>query len=301
MTDPLVAPEVDSTAWYTGAGPVESLAASGVALSEGDWVEGAVNGVFGGLETLADMTDPFGAVVGMIGGFIMEHVAPFPEWLDQLAGNPDEIRSFATTWMNVADHLDSNADDFLATVRRDAGRWEGLAVDAYTTAADALEDILKAFATAIRGVGGATELAGGIVAGVRALVRDAIVEVVSWILGAIWKFTTPYLPKGLQELASTVVEWVAKVRRFLDDLVSTVSQLGTRMNDLIASMGDGGAKVSEVLGRWGQLSVVEPGFDMDRLVSSVSPGGGGLSSGIPTLAKVTYDGLTESTKYVSDE
>lgn len=245
--DSLVEAAQDSTTWYTALGPVETIMTTSDSLAAGDWVAGSVNGVFAGVETLAALSDPWGTLISMIGGFIMEHVHPFPEWLDDLCGDPDQIRAFALTWNNVATHVDENADEFISTVRKDAGGWVALAVGAYHVACDALEEVLHGFAGMLRGVGAAVELTAGIVAGVRAIVRDAISEIISWITGAAWKFLTPYLPKGIQELASTVMEWASKVRRFLDDLVTTVESLCTKLDDLTSGMGDAATEIKSTL------------------------------------------------------
>jgi hypothetical protein len=270
------------------------MTAAAGGLAEGDWVVGSVNGVFAGVEVLGAIADPWGAVVSIIGGFVMEHVHPFPEWLDELCGNPDEIRSFALTWANVANNLDADAAQFMTTVRHDAGRWEGLAVAAYTEACEVLEVVLQGFAAALRGVGACVELAGGIVAGVRALVRDAISEIISWILGAAWKFLSPYLPKAIQELASTVLEWAAKIGRFLDDLVATMGRLGTRLDELLTGLGDGGARLSEVLARWKSVAIDAPRLNAGDLVGSL---GTGTVRGLPSLAGVTYQVGSESAKH----
>lgn len=247
MSDSLVASPQDSTTWYTALGPVETIMSTSDALGSGDWVSGSVNGVFAGVETLAALSDPWGTLISMIGGFIMEHVHPFPEWLDDLCGDPDQIRSFATTWTNVAKHVDDTADDFIETVWKDSAFWRALSIDAYVSACLALEQILHGFASMLRGVGAAVDLVGGIVAGVRAIVRDAISELIAWITGAAWKFLTPYLPKGLQELAATVLEWTNKVRRFLDDLVRTVEKLGSQLDELTEGMGDAAGSLKKGL------------------------------------------------------
>ncbi len=295
--NPLVA-QARGTDWYAALGPVETIMTTGEALSEGDWVAGSVNGVFAGMETLGAIADPFGALVSAVGGFIMEHLHPFPEWLDQLCGSPSEIRSFAVTWNNVADHMDTNADEFLTTVRRDTAPWDTLAVRAYENACEALESLLKGFAVGLRGVGASVELAGGIVAGVRALVRDAISEIIAWILGATWKFLSPYLPKGIQELASTIVEWAGRIRRFLDDLVTTIEHLGCRMGDLVSGMGDAGREINRVLRRWYTVGAQSDGLDVEKLVTSLIDGVPGFQ-GVPKLDQILYTGFSETAKNTS--
>jgi hypothetical protein len=61
--------------------------------------------VSAGLDTLAFVPDPVGALLQSGVAWLIEHVKPLSQALDGLAGDPAQIRAYAQTWRNVAASL----------------------------------------------------------------------------------------------------------------------------------------------------------------------------------------------------
>lgn len=250
--NPLVAPEVDApTSTRKLLGPVDGLASTREALGRGDFVEGAVGGVSTGLETLGYITDPFGSLLSMGLSFMLDHVEPFPTWLDELAGDPDAIHAFATTWHNISSRVHSNAEEFQQAAVRASADWEGLSVGVYRDTAEDLSFVIDGFSKAITGVAGGVEVSGGIVAGVRALVRDTVAEIVSMCISkAVELLSVVLAPKAIMNIVSKVAELASTIGRFIDDLVSSMGKFGRYLDDLSTELQDLGREVDRLARAW---------------------------------------------------
>src|SRR5690349_23671139 len=97
-TNPLVAPTRDSTTWYTGLGMVEDAAQITNGIQNNSWVDGTLGGVGASLDMLSLAIDPLGTLVAWGVSWLMEHVKPFKDALDWLAGSADQVAAHAATW-----------------------------------------------------------------------------------------------------------------------------------------------------------------------------------------------------------
>ena len=115
MTDaainPLVAPRIDSTRWYSGLGLIEDIADTVAGIESGSWIDSAIGGVATSLDTLATVLDPLGSLVSWGVGWLLEHVKPLSDVLDWLAGDPDQVTAYAQTWRNIAAESTGTAAD----------------------------------------------------------------------------------------------------------------------------------------------------------------------------------------------
>ncbi len=293
--DLVVAPQ-DSSSWFTGMGPVESLMSTANALENQDWVEASVMGVATGLETLGAIADPLGALISAGVGWVIEYFEPFTSWLDELAGSPDEIHAFASTWRNVADRVHDTSDEFLDAVGRATSQWDGVAIEAYRGAARAQSYIIDGFGSMVSGVAGATEAAGAIVAGVREIVRDAIAQLVGFALSKTAQLLTVVLaPKAIGEICAKVAEWAARISAFVKGLIKSVGNLSGHLESLIKAADEAGAAVKALSDRWAGTSMANSRYDFDRILA----GGATPGNGLPTLAGVTYQGTSGTVKHTT--
>lgn len=296
----LVVEEVSSTEWYTAMGPVESFATMGEALGRGDWVEGGLNAVAGSLETLGAIADPAGALLSAGVGWLLEHLHPFPEWLDELAGNPDAIHAMASTWHQVSTRLHEVSETFLAAAMTASAEWEGVAIDAYRLSAKALAEIIDLFGDMVTGVAASVEVAGALVAGVRALVRDGLSQLVGYGLSKLAQLLSLVLaPKAISEICAKVAEWTTKIGTFIKHLISSMGKLGSALDEIFAALGTAGSKIKKIADSWDSLPVNSGDYDFDAIRAAMRSGGGLGGSHFPSLASVTYTGLSESAKHTA--
>lgn len=252
-SNPLVAPETSMP--DSGAlgllQPVDNAVKGADAMAGGEFVEGSLSFAKGGLDVLGFISDPLGALFSWGVGWLIDHVEPFPTWLDQLAGDPDLIHSFASTWHNVSGRVHANADSFREAVQQARGDWSGLASEAYGATAQVVGASIDGMAVMITGVAGAVEVAGGLVGGVRSTVKDTISEIVGAIGSSLVKFLTVVLaPDAVRSLSTKVATLSAKIGKFIDDLITSMGKFGSMLDDLFKFLQEFGQKIVKVEEQW---------------------------------------------------
>ncbi|CCH31228.1 RHS repeat-associated core domain-containing protein [Actinosynnema sp. NPDC047251] len=246
MVNPLVAQTEDSTKSYTGATMVESAIGLRQAIEQGDWASIAMGAVDVGLTALGAVMDPVGAVFAAGVGWLIEHVGPLKEGLDQLAGNPDEIKAHSETWKNVAAELAAIAGDLTAMVTADTSGWEGAAADSYRGRAADTANLLTAAKEGADGASSGVKTAGEVVGAVRGLVRDVIAELVghliSWALqvvatlgiGLAW--VVPQVVAEVAKVAALIARYTTRLVRALKALVPLLKRAGDLFDDAAKSL-----------------------------------------------------------------
>lgn len=245
-TNPLIAVRQDSTTAFSGAFIAEDIDALIAGYSDGGWIDTAIGGLAASMDTLAFVTDPLGQLVAWGVGWLIEHVKPLSDALDELAGDPDQIAAYAQTWCNVTAAVTSAGGDLHDAVLLQLDDWAGSASEAYRHHAGEQEAILAALAKAGTAMAEITTGAGLLVAMVRAMVRDLIAEFVSVLAVRLWEWlaeagltlglATPWV---ITQVTSLAAKWVARVTRLLHGLINSLRRLTPilhRLDDLIRSL-----------------------------------------------------------------
>ena len=134
---------------------------------------------------LAGFADPISSLAQWAVSWVFEHVTIFRVGLDMLAGNPDVIAAYSTTWANIADQLGQVGYQFTSTMTNGPGTWRGQAHDNYTKMAG---DVGRALAGAQQVAAGMSQLIaalGQLVAGVRNLVKQLFAMAVGELVDAV--------------------------------------------------------------------------------------------------------------------
>jgi uncharacterized protein YukE len=228
-TNPLVAgavtTPVDPWAGVWIAEDIETVLAG---VRSGSWIETSLGGVSAGLDALAFVSDPLGALLQYGVAWIIEHVKPLSEALDWLAGDPAEIAGHAQTWRNVAGALRDRAEDLGRAARWDTAEWAGAAADAYRRWSGLQQTAVGGLAGAAETLAAITEGAGMLVAGVRTMVRDAIAVLVSRLISYAAEevfslgLATAWV---VEQVSSLCAAWAAKIARWLKDLIGSLARL----------------------------------------------------------------------------
>ncbi|APU13174.1 WXG100 family type VII secretion target [Actinoalloteichus fjordicus] len=233
MSNPLVADVVDSTSSTSGLWLVESVNSTNTAIQNGDWLEAGL----GVADLVLSALDPFATIISNGVGWLIEHVGPLSDALDALAGNPDEIRSRADTWSNVAGEVNSVATELGNLIQSDVSTWTGAAADAYRDRAADTANLILAAGAAAGGAAEGIQKAGEVVSAVRDAVRDIIADVVgsmvSWALQVL--FT---LGIGLIWVVPKVVAKVAQTAATIAQLITKLTTSLNRLKPLLGTLGD---------------------------------------------------------------
>lgn len=214
---------------------VDAGADAADAFARGDWIEGSVNGLSAGIDTVGALIDPIGTIGSSIAGWLMEHLSFVQDALDELCGDPGAIMAASTTWHNVAGRLGDVSGDYAAAAAADMGGQQGLAVEAYAGFAGAQADVVRAMARIAEGVGAGVALAGTVVAGVRDfisnLTADAVGQIVKLFAESVLTlgFAAPH---AVATAANKCRQLIQRARTFMEDLARSLD----RMADLVGQV-----------------------------------------------------------------
>ncbi|MBX6748462.1 MAG: hypothetical protein IRY85_02130 [Micromonosporaceae bacterium] len=246
VDNPLIAPRIDSTTWFSGIGLYETFDQLIASVNDGSWIDVTLAGLGTAAEVVAWGLDPIGMLVAAGFGFAVEHVSVLSDALDWLAGDPDQVNANAQTWRNAAAEQFALAEEYRRSVEAELASWTGEAADTYRSRAAETADLLTALGKSYETMSVIIGGAGTLVAVVRTLVRDLIAQCVSLLLYRIpaWSameagslgLATPYV--GAQ-VSALVARFSTKIAQLLHALVRSMSRLTTsarQLDDLIATI-----------------------------------------------------------------
>ncbi|MGW3895690.1 WXG100 family type VII secretion target [Micromonospora profundi] len=261
VANPLVAARHDSTRWYTGLGLVEDVADTVSGIESGSWIDSTIGGVATSMDALATVLDPLGSLVSWGVGWLLEHVKPLSDALDWLAGDPDQIHAYASTWRNVAKQSTDAVADLQAATSSQLAEWAGASAQAYRAHMSGQVRAMEGIARAAGGIASLVEGAGLLVALVRELVRDLIADFVSvlavrlplWLAeaGATLGVATPLV---ISQVSSLVAKWAARIGKLISALISSLR----RLTPLLRRLGDLIDDLNELLRRAARADPVNP-------------------------------------------
>ncbi|MFI9644161.1 WXG100 family type VII secretion target [Micromonospora sp. NPDC051925] len=208
----------------------------------GSWIDGSLGVVSAGLDALALVADPVGALLQYGIAWLIEHVKPLSEALDWLAGDPAQITAHARTWRNVAAALRDDAAELAHAARTEVAGWGGSAGPAYRAWATEQHQAITGLARGADTLAAATEGAAGLVAAVRLLVRDAIAACVSRLIvyaGELLVTGGLATPLVVEQVTTLVGSWAARIARLLRGLLASLRRLLPeirRLGDLIEKL-----------------------------------------------------------------
>ncbi|MFB9925567.1 RHS repeat-associated core domain-containing protein [Amycolatopsis halotolerans] len=284
MSNPLVAGKQDSTTWHTGVNVLDDAIGAYDGIKSGSWIEGGIAALGTAMDLLTIAMNPVGTLISYGLNWLIEHVKPLQDALNQLAGDADQITAYSQTWGNIAKAVEKAAKDLGDSVQKDTAHWGGQAADAYRANVKNKIDHLNAAATCASGISTVVEVVGVITAAVRAMVRDMITQAVGdFIQDALEEVCSLGLgtPVVVAQVVEQVSAWIEKIGALVKKLINSVEKLRPLMSKLEEIFAAVKKVMSELHGR--------PGGDGTH-VSSAEPGhpGGPHEPGAP------HDGTTPS-------
>ncbi|MFC7279413.1 DUF6883 domain-containing protein [Paractinoplanes rhizophilus] len=275
--NPLVAPAAaDSPRPWAGVWIAEDIEQIATGVSNGDWVSGGLGMAGAGLDGLALVSDPVGALLQYGVAWLIEHVKPLSEALDWLAGDPAQIAAHAQTWRNVAAALTADADALARAVRWDTTEWTGSAGDAYRGWVSERERSLRALSQAADTMAAMTDGAGMLIGTVRLMVRDAVATVVSRLITYAVELIASLGGAGpwvVEQATTLCASWAAKIAGWLRDLIASIRNLVAR-GDLLG-------RAVEALKKWFVERRAAGGGEGGRPPEDGGGSPGGARSGVP--------------------
>lgn len=308
MSDSLVAPPVQMSTPFTGTFLLEDGEALCTAIQSGDWIGGGMATFSAVMDAVSMAIDPIGSLIAMGLGWLMEHLEPLKGWLNMLTGDAGQVAGFAGTWSNVATHLEAAGVELQASLAR-LSDFQGAAGAAFAAFHAEAAEHLSASAQWAGAIGVGMELASTIVKIVHDFTRDAIATVVGSLASAAITtaitagFGAPVaaaqvaskvatLAARVSKLITTLLRSIAKLSRYLDDLIALFGRLISVIRQAIRSLlGHGPSKPPSTPGTHGPDGTPDapgaphapdsdpPGSTADPDVTPASPPGGGTPPG----------------------
>ncbi|KEP74922.1 hypothetical protein SAMN04487848_0455 [Microbacterium sp. ru370.1] len=221
-TNSLIAPPTEGSL-ADGLGPFEDGSSLVTSIAGGDWIGASLAGGSIAVSGIDAVVNPIATLVSLGVGWLLEHMWPLNDWLDELTGDHHEVAGFAQTWQNVSGRLGDSAGS-LSRATGDLADFDGAAADAYRALLTTLTTSLQRCAELCAGLGIAADLLAGIVKAVHDVVRDVIADLVGFVVqslalaaGTLGAAT----PAIAAQLAIKSARWTSLLSTFVRELVTS--------------------------------------------------------------------------------
>lgn len=268
----------------TVAGPEERSPLSGLGLIEDgqdiaeamesdSWVAQSLASFGTAMDMQQLVSDPIQTLMSWGIAWLLDHMSPLNKWLNDLTGDPGEVQGFAGTWASIGETLQSNSSDLARSLVTDLEGQEGAGISAYTALQSDIAQHIELAGTCSNAMSTALGVASTIVQVVHDLVRDAIADIVSAIAEKAAELAIScgtLAPKVIKDVVSLALEWAGKLRKYVDDLLSSSKKLSklsddlsnmlTRLKDALANIKSGVKDtIAEHTGKGGNKSATPDG------------------------------------------
>lgn len=238
----LVAAETDRPMSAEGAGLLDSLSLWADSaddlhadLTGDNWIDFAISSGVLTIDAVATYSDPIGSLISAGLGFVLEHIKPFSDWFDELAGDPEAVAAFAATWRNIGYEVGNIRYGLEADRESRMASMEGPGVLAYTRQSRSLALKLHVIYKGSTGAADAYEALSELVDLVHDLVRDCLCD----IIGSIISYATELIltlgaatPLVIQQASTRVAALSAKVGPQVSGVVTSGRSLADKLDEL---------------------------------------------------------------------
>ena len=183
--NPFVAAKEDSTTPLAGSGVLDDIEGIATGLKEGSWLDVGLSTVAMGADVLGAAVDPLGTLIAWGAGWLIEHLNPLKKWLEEFAGDADQVRANAQTWDNVAKAVGGMAEDLEMMAKGLMADARGAAASGYSAASGDVSKSLRKVGEVGGAASKALEALAVAVEVVHDLVRDAITTIIGTLASAI--------------------------------------------------------------------------------------------------------------------
>lgn len=187
------------------------------------------------VDTVAVLEDPLGALFSAGIGFVLDHLSPIKDWLNDLTGDAAAVDAKAEQWGEVAERLEDVWADVRRDVNHDLAGETGETLDAYREHAEGLLAALEASKAGAEAMKNAIGVAAAIVEVVHGLVRDAISDIVghalSWAAEEVFSLGTA-TGWVIEQVSTQVAKWVSKLSGSIHSLVTAIENISKELSKL---------------------------------------------------------------------
>ena len=245
MGNELVAEVKESETVWSGSRLLEDGVDLKEAFESNSWVAGGLATAATVADTAAAVMDPLGEALSAGMGWIIEHLWPLKDWLNELAGDSDAVAAAASTWTNIGTKLGSCATDLEAVCSSRLAGQESLAVATFKSLQAGSASHLRMTGQLAGAISGGLTLASMIVRVVHDMVRDAIADVIGKLTSkaAIMAVSLgTAAPWAVSSLAADVSSWATRLAKEVTDVVTSAKNLKGLLSKASRLLDDVGEK-----------------------------------------------------------
>ena len=228
MGNELVAEVKESETVWSGSRLLEDGFDLKEAFESNSWVAGGLATAATAADTAAAVMDPLGEALSAGMGWIIEHLWPLKDWLNELAGDSDAVAAAASTWTNIGTKLGSCATDLEAVCSSRLAGQESLAVATFKTLQAGSASHLRMTSQLAGAISGGLTVASVIVRMVHDMVRDAIADIIGKLTSkAIITAVSLGTASGwaITSLSADVTAWATRLSKEVADVVTSAKNL----------------------------------------------------------------------------
>lgn len=219
---------------FAGLGILEEGQALAEQIENRSWVRPSLDSLGPSAGTGAFASNPIETLSSLGASWLLDHLSPLKDWLDQLASDPTQTENFAQAWNSAAESLQNNANDLLHSVQSDVSPLEGTTVSTYRDLQNDVAMHVELAGTCSHAMSTGLNIASTLIVTVHNTVSDAIGEIVSSVADHSGEFAVSLqsaTPKIITHVSSLSLEWASKMRQNLDDLLSSTQELANLTKD----------------------------------------------------------------------
>lgn len=225
--------------WHSLASSIEEIktAHGGDAAAVG--VEIGVTAAGAVLDTVAFAMDPLAKLISAGLGWLIEHISFLKEPLDQLAGDPAEVKKLAEELHKIAEDLRNAAKDMDAALQAQITRWQGEGFDSFKSRVDGHRTQIDDAGHSVDVAGYVVETTMALITAVRSLIRDIITTILGDIIATMLVALALAVPTfgasvvaGVAKCVATASVQAAAMAAKLAKVVAFAGRVGKRLADL---------------------------------------------------------------------
>ena len=228
MGNELVAEVKESETVWSGSRLLEDGVDLKEAFESKSWVAGGLAVAATAADTAAAVMDPLGEALSTGIGWIIEHLSPLKDWLNELAGDSDAVAAAASTWTNIGAKLNSCAGDLDKVCSSRLAGQESLAVATFKSLQAGSASHLRMTGEVAGAISGGLTLASVIVRMVHDMVRDAIADIIGKLTSkAIITAVSLGTASGwaIASLSADVSSWAFRLSKEVADVATSAKNL----------------------------------------------------------------------------
>jgi len=304
MGNELVAEVKESETVWSGSRLIEDGFDLKEAFESKSWVSGGLAVAATAADTAAAVMDPLGEALSTGIGWIIEHLSPLKDWLNELAGDSDAVAAAASTWTNIGTKLNSCATSLDTVCSSRLAGQESLAVATFKTLQAGSASHLRMTGEVAGAISGGLTLASMIVRMVHDMVRDAIADVIGKLTSkaAIMAVSLgTAAPWAVSSVAADVSSWVTRLSKEVADVVLSSKNLknllytaralfddvATSFAHIPSKIGDSLASIPTKVGETASRGMDNLARGVDRRIENVLDV---VDNAMPQTRMVTPDG-----------